>query len=124
MTSVVSRSGYAKGKQQKNDGKPTGDHSKGIVVFQPAAEIMSRQQLPYCVGISELQPAQKTFSMNLIIIPQLAAEPHLHKGCETAIYVLSGPADTRCGRKLKNSIICQEGELRVTAYCRLIRFCS
>ena len=33
----------------ENNGKPIGDHSNGLVVVRPAAEIMSRQQLPYYV---------------------------------------------------------------------------
>jgi uncharacterized RmlC-like cupin family protein len=49
--------------------------------------------------------------MNLIIIPPAgAAEPHLHKDYETAIYVLRGRVDTRYGQKLENSVICQEGD--------------
>ena len=52
----------------ENNGKP-GDHSNGVVVVRPAAEIMSRQQLPYYVGISEVTAGAKNISMNLIIIP-------------------------------------------------------
>jgi hypothetical protein len=70
----------------ENNGKPTGDHSNGVVVVRPATEIMSRQQLPYYVGISEATAGAKNISMNLIIIPPAgAAEPHLHKGYESAI---------------------------------------
>jgi uncharacterized RmlC-like cupin family protein len=95
----------------ENNGKPTGDHSNGVVVVRPMAEVMSRQQLPYYVGISEVTAGAKNISMNLIIIPPgRAAEPHLHKGYETAIYLLKGGADTRYGQKLKNSVICQEGD--------------
>jgi uncharacterized RmlC-like cupin family protein len=97
--------------QMENNGKPTGDHSKGVVVVRPAAEIMSRQQLPYYVGISEVTAGAKNMSMNLIIIPPGgAAEPHLHRGYETAIYLLRGRADTRYGQKLENSVICEEGD--------------
>jgi uncharacterized RmlC-like cupin family protein len=97
--------------QMENNGKPIGDHSKGVVVVRPAAEIMSRQQLPYYVGISEVTAGAKNMSMNLIIIPPGgAAEPHLHRGYETAIYLLRGRADTRYGQKLENSVICEEGD--------------
>jgi uncharacterized RmlC-like cupin family protein len=49
--------------------------------------------------------------MNLIIIPLGgAAEPHLHKGYETAIYLLKGRVDTRYGEKLENSVICEAGD--------------
>ena len=95
----------------ENDGKATSNHSDGVVVVRPTAEIMSRQQLPYYVGISEVTAGAKNISLNLIIIPPAgAAEPHLHKGYETAIYILKGRADTRYGQKLENSVICQEGD--------------
>jgi len=65
----------------ENDGKPTSDHLDGVVVVRPTAEIMSRQQLPYYVGISEVTAGAKNISMNLIILPPAGAtEPHLHKG--------------------------------------------
>jgi uncharacterized RmlC-like cupin family protein len=41
---------------------------------------MSRQRLPYYVGISETTAGAKNISMNLIVPPAGAAEPHLHKG--------------------------------------------
>jgi uncharacterized RmlC-like cupin family protein len=108
MTSVVSSPANSKGKAIKNDGKPTGDHSDGVVVVRPAVEIMSRQQLPYYVGISEVT---KNISMNLIIIPPAAAaEPHPHKRYETVIYLLKGRVDTRYGQQLENSVICEEGD--------------
>jgi uncharacterized RmlC-like cupin family protein len=95
----------------ENNGKRTGDHSDGVVVVRPAAEVMSRQQLPYYVGISEVTAGAKNISMNLIIIPPSgAAEPHLHKGYETAIYLLKGRVDTRYGEKLENSVICEAGD--------------
>src|SRR5262244_223639 len=95
----------------ENNGKPTGDHSNGVVVVRPTAEIMSRQQLPYYVGISEVTAGAKNISMNLIIIPPGgSAEPHLHKGYETAIYLLKGRVDTRYGKKLENSVNCEAGD--------------
>ena len=95
----------------ENCGEPTSDHADGVVVVRPTAEIMSRQQLPYYVGISEVTAGAKNISMNLIIIPPGgAAEPHLHKGYETAIYLLKGRADTRYGEQLENSVICEAGD--------------
>src|SRR4030095_1353155 len=108
---AVSSPANAEGKAMKNGEKPNGDHSDGVVVVRPTSEIMSRQQLPYYVGISEVTAGAKNISMNLIIIPPRgAAEPHLHKGYETAIYMLRGRVDTRYGQKLENSVICQEGD--------------
>ena len=65
---AVSSPGERRGQSNENSGKPTGDHSDGLVVVRPTAEFMSRQQLPYYVGISEVTAGEKT-SMNLIIIP-------------------------------------------------------
>jgi uncharacterized RmlC-like cupin family protein len=71
------------GNSMNNKGTPTNDHSDGVVVVRPTAEVMSRQRLPYYVGISELTAGAKNISMDLIIIPPGgAAEPHLHKGYE------------------------------------------
>jgi uncharacterized RmlC-like cupin family protein len=86
-------------------------NSDGVVVVRPAHDTMSRQRLPYYVGISERTAGAKNISMNLIVIPPAgAAEPHLHKGYETAIYLLKGRVDTRYGQKLENSVICHEGD--------------
>jgi uncharacterized RmlC-like cupin family protein len=87
------------------------DHAEGVVVVRPAGETMSRQRLPYFVGISAATAGAKHLSMNLIIIPPAgSADPHLHKGYETAIYLLKGKVDTRYGHKLEKSIICEEGD--------------
>jgi uncharacterized RmlC-like cupin family protein len=95
----------------ENDEKPIRDYSEGVVVVRPKVETLSRQRLPYYVGISEVTAGAKNISMNLIIIPPAgAAEPHVHKGYETAIYLLKGRADTRYGEQLENSVICEAGD--------------
>lgn len=49
--------------------------------------------------------------MHLITIPPGArAEPHLHVGYETAIYVLSGRVRTRWGAQLEHEIVSAAGE--------------
>ena len=86
-------------------------HSDGVVVVRPASDTMSRQHLPYYIGISETTAGAKNISMNLIVIPPAgAAEPHLHKGYETAIYLLKGRVATRYGHELKKSVLRQEGD--------------
>jgi uncharacterized RmlC-like cupin family protein len=98
-------------KDMETVGNMKTDHSDGVVVVRPAGEMMSRQRLPYFVGISESTAGAKSISMNLIIIPPAgAADPHLHMGYETAIYLLKGKVDTRYGHKLEKSIVCQEGD--------------
>ena len=85
--------------------------SGDIVTVRPADEVLSRQKLPYFVGISEATAGAKGISMNLIIIPPGgAAQPHLHQGYETAIYLLQGRVETRFGPGLSRSIINQAGD--------------
>lgn len=91
--------------------KLEGNRSDGVVVVRPASETMSRQRLPYYIGISEATAGAKNISMNLIVIPPAgAAKPHLHKGYETAIYLLKGRVETRYGHNLERSIVSQEGD--------------
>ncbi len=72
---------------------------------------MSRQRLPYYVGISEATAGAKGISMNMIIIPPGgSAEPHLHKGYETAIYLLKGRVETRFGPGLREARVTEAGD--------------
>ena len=49
--------------------------------------------------------------MNLVVIPAGgAAEPHYHRGYETAIYILTGRVETRYGLGLKKSVINEAGD--------------
>jgi uncharacterized RmlC-like cupin family protein len=82
-----------------------------VITVRPAVEVMSRQQLPYYVGISQATAASSGLSMHLIMIPPGgSAAPHLHRNYETAIYLLKGTVETRFGEGLKQSTINQEGD--------------
>lgn len=82
-----------------------------VVLVRPETEATSKQRLPYFVGISEQTAGSTRISMNLVVIPPGgAAEPHIHKGYETAIYILKGRVDTRYGHGLGESLICEEGD--------------
>jgi uncharacterized RmlC-like cupin family protein len=49
--------------------------------------------------------------MHIVVIPPGArAEPHMHQGYETAIYVLQGRVETRYGDGLSNSVISEAGD--------------
>ncbi|MDP2935918.1 MAG: cupin domain-containing protein, partial [Dehalococcoidia bacterium] len=83
----------------------------GVIIVKPPDETISRQRLPFFVGISEATAGAKGISMNLIVIPPGgAAEPHLHRGYETAIYLLKGRVETRYGPGLRQSRITEEGD--------------
>jgi uncharacterized RmlC-like cupin family protein len=49
--------------------------------------------------------------MNMVVIPPGAkAEPHFHRGYETAIYMLKGRVETRYGENLARSVINEAGD--------------
>src|SRR5512143_1496920 len=82
-----------------------------IITIRPKETTMSRQQLPNFVGISAATVGAKHLSMNMVIIPPGGtAQPHVHQGYETAIYLLSGRVETRYGPGLRNSIINEAGD--------------
>lgn len=82
-----------------------------IVTVRPPDEVMSRQGLPYFVGISEKTAGAQGLSMNLVVIPPGgAAHPHRHRGYESAIYLLKGRVETRYGPGLQERVINQEGD--------------
>jgi uncharacterized RmlC-like cupin family protein len=85
--------------------------STEIVTVRPELATETLQRLPNFVGISEMTAGATGLSMNLVSIPPGAhAEPHLHVGFETAIYLLKGRVETRYGENLGQSVINREGD--------------
>jgi uncharacterized RmlC-like cupin family protein len=79
--------------------------------IRPEAEVMTRQRLPYFVGISGATVGSQGLSMHLVVIPPGArAEPHLHLGHETGIYVLEGRVLTRWGAALEHEVVSVAGD--------------
>ena len=82
-----------------------------IVTVRPTATTMTRQQLPNFVDISGATTGAKHLSMNLVVIPPGGgAQPHVHHGYETAIYLLRGRVETRYGLGLRHSIVNETGD--------------
>lgn len=82
-----------------------------IVTIRPTETTMTRQQLPNFVGISSATAGSKHLSMNLVVIPPGgAAQPHVHRGYETAIYLVRGRVETRYGPGLRHSVIHEAGD--------------
>ena len=74
-------------------------------------EVMTRQRLPYFIGISGKTVDSTGLSMHLVVIPAGAkAEAHIHVGYETGIYVLEGRVLTRWGSKLENEVVSEAGD--------------
>jgi uncharacterized RmlC-like cupin family protein len=82
-----------------------------IITVRPDAEVMTKQHLPNFIGISSATAGSTGIGMNLVIIPPGgAAEPHVHIGSETAIYLISGNVETKFGAGLRESVINQSGD--------------
>jgi uncharacterized RmlC-like cupin family protein len=82
-----------------------------VQAIRPDTEVLTRQRLPYFIGISGQTVGASGLSMHLVVIPPGArAEPHVHVGYETGIYVLEGTVRTRWGRQLENEVVSRAGE--------------
>lgn len=82
-----------------------------IVRIRPARSVMTRQQLANFVGVSGANCGSMHLSMNLVVIPPgKAGQPHLHRGYETAVYLLTGRVRTRYGPGLRKWIVMQAGD--------------
>jgi len=82
-----------------------------VVTVRPPAQVMTKQRVPYFLGISAATAGARSLCMHLISIPPGgAAEPHVHRGYETAIYLLEGRVLTRYGPGLAQSVINEAGD--------------
>jgi uncharacterized RmlC-like cupin family protein len=82
-----------------------------VIAIRPEQEVMTLQRLPYFVGISGSTVGSQGLSMHLVVIPPGAkADPHIHVGHETGIYVLEERVLTRWGKNLENETISEPGE--------------
>ena len=82
-----------------------------VKTVRPEREVLTRQRLPYFLGISGATAGSTGLSMHLVVIPPGAkSEPHSHRGYETAIYVLEGRVQTRFGPRLESTIVNEAGD--------------
>jgi len=82
-----------------------------LVVVRPQQQVLTRQRLPYFLGISGETVGAQGLSMHMVVIPPGAkADPHSHIGYETGIYVLEGRVLTRWGSSLQNEIVSEAGD--------------
>lgn len=84
---------------------------KTIVTVRPKETIHTKQQLPNFVGISGQTAGSTGLCMHMVVIPPGgAAQPHIHNGYETALYVIKGRAKTLYGEGLSESVINEAGD--------------
>ena len=82
-----------------------------IITVRPTVTTATVQRLPNDVGISEQTAGSTGLSMNLVVIPAGAkADPHVHLGYETAIYLLKGRVETRYGDNLAKTVVNEAGD--------------
>jgi uncharacterized RmlC-like cupin family protein len=82
-----------------------------MMIVRPKEETLSRQRLPYFVGVSGRSAGATGISMNLVVIPPHgAAEPHCHRGFESAVYMMRGRVEVRYGRALEERLTVEEGD--------------
>ncbi len=87
------------------------EKNKGLVTVSTPQEVLSAQNLPYFIGISNRTTGAKNISMNMVIIPPAGvAEPHYHATYETGIYLIEGEVETFFGNDLEQSIINKAGD--------------
>lgn len=86
-------------------------NGKDIVTVRVTEAAQSKQALPIFTGISGSTAGAKHLSLLKVVIPPGgSAEPHVHKGYESAIYLLQGRVETRYGEGLKQSVVNVAGD--------------
>jgi len=84
---------------------------RDIVTVRNIEQTGSKQDLPIFPGISGKTAGAKHLSMLRVVIPPGGrAKAHIHKGYETAVYLLQGEVETRYGEGLKKSVINRAGD--------------
>jgi uncharacterized RmlC-like cupin family protein len=82
-----------------------------IVIVRGVGTVDSKQALPIFPGISGKTAGAKGLSLLKVVIPPgRSAKAHIHKGFESAIYLLQGKVETRYGEGLKKSVVNEAGD--------------
>jgi len=82
-----------------------------IVTVRIGESVQSKQALPFFPGVSTRTTGAKGLSlMKVVIPPGGSAEAHVHKGHESAIYVIQGKVETHYGPKLEKRIVNVAGD--------------
>ena len=89
-------------------GEATGDE---IVTVRAGAVEATKQGLPRFHGISGTTAGTRALSLHKVRIPPGgSAKAHVHKGYETAVYLIKGRVETLYGAGLKKRVINETGD--------------
>ncbi|MGV0024696.1 cupin domain-containing protein [Phormidesmis priestleyi] len=95
----------------KSNSQNLKDTSKQVVTVRPATSSMTLQGFPYFFGISNVTAGSQSLCMSLVEIPAGGSAPaHIHKGHETAIYLLKGRVEMRYGDRLQHLVVHEAGD--------------
>ena len=84
---------------------------KDIVSVRAGESTIVKQGIPLFHGISGSTAGAEAISMHKVTIPPGGrAKPHVHKGYETAVYLLKGRVKTLYGEGLKKSVVNEAGD--------------
>ena len=84
---------------------------KDVVTVRGIEQTGSKQELPIFPGISDKTAGATGLSLLKVVIPPGAtAKAHVHKGYESAIYLMQGRVETRYGDGLKKSVVNEPGD--------------
>ncbi len=82
-----------------------------IVTVRGVDQIGSKQELPIFPGISDKTAGATGLSLLKVVIPPGAtAKAHIHKGYESAVYLIQGRVETRFGDGLKKTVVNEAGD--------------
>lgn len=82
-----------------------------IVTVRSVETTKSKQALPIFTGISRKTAGATGLSLLKVVIPPGgSAKAHIHKGYESAIYLIQGRVETRYGEGLEKSVVNEAGD--------------
>ena len=81
-----------------------------VTPIRPEREVLTKQRLPYFLGISGDTVGARGLSMHMVVIPPGAKADAHSPGYETGIYVLEGRVETRYGARLESSVVSEAGD--------------
>ena len=80
-------------------------------VVPSGASYLGRQGFTYLTGLTGATAGARGLCMNALMLPDGArAKTHLHRGIETAVYVIDGEAEMYYGERLEHLLRAKAGE--------------
>ena len=93
------------------DDSYTRDARPAARVVRGGAEYVGKQGFTYMTGLTRETAGTRGICMNVVTLPPGAkAKTHLHRGIETAVYVLEGEAGMLWGDRLENHLAAKAGD--------------